>query len=67
MVLTEDEEDMMMPDKEDVFKGVEDNKISCLEKLYTSKEFPLCILRPLIRKVWKLDKLRIVKIRSNAI
>lgn len=35
--------------------------------LYASKEFSIRILRALVQKVWKLQKLKVVKVRTNVI
>ncbi|KAI5671927.1 hypothetical protein M9H77_12291 [Catharanthus roseus] len=67
VTLTEEEEERTVVDEAAVSKGVEDCKLSCLGKLYAKKTFLLRVLRPLIRKVWNLEKLRAVKIRTNVV
>lgn len=56
-----------MVDDLEICKGVEACQLSRLGRLYSNKEFPIRIFRGLLRKVWKMEKLRVVKIRVNVI
>lgn len=57
-LIEEDEESTRLEEK-DICKAIKDCKTSCLGKLYTEKDYPICILRLLLQKVWRLEKLSV--------
>lgn len=67
VTLTEEEDESTLDDEEAVRNGVEDCRFSCLGRIYLKIEFPIRVLRPLICKVWKLEKSQFMKIRSNVV
>lgn len=58
VILTEEEESTEVHE-EDVCKGVEDYKNSCLGRLFSDKDFSVRVLRLLLRKVQRVEKLRL--------
>lgn len=65
--LTVDEDESTQLDKDDVCKEVEDYSSSCIWRLYLDKDFPIRVLPRMMRKVCRLEKLRVAKIRTNVV
>lgn len=56
-----------MLDQGEVCRGVEEWFTNYVGSLYDIKDYPIHVLRGLLKKVWKIEKLREVKIQTNIV
>lgn len=65
--MTEEKEEATFLDKKDVCKEVEACKINCIGRLNAQKDFPVWILLTLMKRAWRIEKLRVSKIYANVV
>lgn len=65
--MEKEEDESMKLEKEDVCVRVEECLCSCLGHICDTTEFPLHLQWLLIKQVWKVEKLKVIKIRVRVV
>lgn len=65
--LKDEEDESILLEEEDICHGVEECLSSCFRQIFYHKEYPLRVLRLLLKNVWKVESVRVVKIQVNVV